>query len=90
MPVGEGRVVDAAGKSIALFNVGGTFYATDNGCPHRGGPLGEGDVDGTVVICPWHGWRWDVTSGANANNPAIKVPCFSVTLEQDEIFVDLP
>jgi len=90
VPVGEGRVVDAAGRTLALFNVGGTYHAVDNACAHRGGPLGEGDLDGTVVICPWHGWRWDVTSGANANNPAIKVPCFPVTVERGEIFVDLP
>ncbi len=50
VPTGEGRVVDAAGKSIALFNVEGAFYATDNLCPHRGGPLGDGDLEGTVVL----------------------------------------
>ena len=75
---------------LALFNVDGAFYAVDNGCPHRGGPLGDGDLDGTFVACPWHGWRWDVKSGANANNPAVRVPCFPVTVEQGEIFVDLP
>ena len=90
IPVGEGRVVDAAGKTLALFNVGGTYYAIDNGCPHRGGPLGEGDVDGALVACPWHGWRWDVTSGANANNPAVRVACFPVTVDGDRILVDLP
>ena len=90
VPVGEGRVVDAAGKTIALFNVGGTYYALDNGCPHRGGPLGDGDLDGAIAICPWHGWRWDVRTGANANNPAITVPCFPVMVEQGEIFVELP
>jgi nitrite reductase/ring-hydroxylating ferredoxin subunit len=90
VPAGEGRVVDAGGKALALFNVDGTFYAVDNECAHRGGPLGEGDLDGRVVICPWHGWRWDVTTGANANNPAVKMPCFPVTVEQEEIFVELP
>lgn len=90
VPVGQGRVIDADGKSIAIFNVAGTYYATDNSCTHRGGPLGDGDLDGTLVICPWHGWRWDVTSGANANNPAVKVPCFAVTVTGDEVFVDLP
>ena len=86
----SGRVVDAGGRTLAVFNVGGTYYAMDNSCVHRGGPLGEGDLDGTVVSCPWHGWRWDVTTGANANNPAIRVPCFPVTVEHDEIFVELP
>jgi nitrite reductase (NADH) small subunit len=90
VPPGQGRVVDADGKNIALFNVNGTYYATDNNCPHRGGPLAEGDVDGAVAICPWHGWRWDVTTGANVNNPAVKVACFLVTVEADGIFVELP
>ena len=90
VPVGEGRVVDAGGKTLALFNVGGTYHVIDNTCSHRGGPLGEGDLDGTIVACPWHGWRWDVTTGANANNPAVKVTCFPVTVEQGEIFVELP
>ena len=90
IPVGEGRVVDAGGKTLALFNVDGTYHAIDNTCSHRGGPLGEGDLDGAVVACPWHGWRWDVTTGANANNPAVKVACFPVTVEGGEIFVELP
>ena len=90
IPVGEGRVVDAGGTTIALFNIDGTYHAIDNTCSHRGGPLGEGDLDGAIVACPWHGWRWDVTTGANANNPAVKIACFPVTVERDEIFVELP
>ncbi len=89
VPVGEGRVIDVAGKTVALFNINGTYFAIDNTCAHRGGPLGEGELHGTIVNCPWHGWRWDVTTGANANNPAIKVPCLRVAVEQGEIFVEL-
>lgn len=87
---GEGRVVEVPGASLALFNVAGTYYAIDNSCPHRGGPLGEGDLDGPVVTCPWHAWRWDVTTGANANNPAVRTSCFPVTVAAGEIFVELP
>ena len=90
VPPGQGRVVDVEGKSIALFNVSGRYYATDNSCPHRGGPLGDGDLDGTIAVCPWHGWRWDVTTGANVNNPAVTVSCFPVTVEPDGIFIELP
>ena len=86
---GQGKVVDVAGRSIAVFNVGGRFYAIDNLCPHRGGPLGEGDVQGAIVVCPWHGWRWDDTTGANANNPAVRVSCYPVTVEQGTVFVTL-
>ena len=90
VPAGEGRVIEADGRTLAVFNVDGTLYALDNACPHRGGPLGDGDLDGRLVACPWHAWQWDVTSGANANNPAVRVPCFPVTVEAGEIFVDLP
>ena len=89
VPAGEGRVVDVAGRTLAVFNVGGRYYAIDNVCPHRGGPLGEGDVDGTAVACPWHAWRFDVTTGANVNNPAVKVACYAVSEDADGIFVRL-
>lgn len=90
VPAGTGRVVEVPGKDVALFNVDGRFYAIDNQCPHRGGPLGEGDLEGTIVVCPWHAWRWDVTAGTNANNPAVRVACFSVVVEGDEVFVQAP
>jgi nitrite reductase (NADH) small subunit len=90
VPVGEGRVVEAAGRTLALFNVDGAFYALDNTCAHRGGPLGEGDLEGTVVVCPWHAWRWNVKTGANVNNPAVKMPCFQASVDGGRVFVDLP
>jgi nitrite reductase (NADH) small subunit len=89
IPAGELLVVEAAGKPIALANVDGTIHALSNACLHRGGPLGEGDLDGTTVICPWHGWRWDVRTGANANNPAIAVACFPVTVDGGAVYVDV-
>ena len=87
---GEGRVVEADGRTLALFNVDGAFYALDNDCSHRGGPLGEGDLDGKVVVCPWHAWRWDVTTGSNANNPALKMACYPVSVDGGRVFVELP
>jgi nitrite reductase (NADH) small subunit len=63
VPPGTGKVVHAGGTAIALFNVGGTFYALDNACTHRGGPLGEGRLNGAVVTCPWHGNQFDATTG---------------------------
>ena len=89
VPTGQGRVVEAEGKDLALFNVDGAFYAIDNACIHRGGPLGEGDLEGRIVLCPWHAWRWDVTTGANANNPAVKMACYPVVVEDGDVFVEL-
>jgi len=87
---GSGRSLDINGKAIGIFNVDGTFYAINDVCGHRGGPLGEGEMDGTTVICPWHGWRWDVTTGANANNPAVKIACFPTRVENGDVYVELP
>jgi nitrite reductase/ring-hydroxylating ferredoxin subunit len=87
LPIGEGRVIEAEGRTLALFNVDGTFYAIDNTCPHRGGPLGEGDLQGRYAICPWHAWRWDVTTGSNANNPAVRIACYPVAVEGGAVFV---
>jgi nitrite reductase (NADH) small subunit/3-phenylpropionate/trans-cinnamate dioxygenase ferredoxin subunit len=84
---GTGRVVDVGGAALALFNVGGQYFAVDNACPHRGGPLGDGDLQGPVVRCPWHGWAWDVTSGASVNNPAVRIGCYPVTVRDGALFV---
>ena len=87
---GEGRVVEVEGRELALFNVDGVYHCIENACPHRGGPLGEGDLEGRVVSCPWHAWRWDVTTGANTNNPAVRGAAYPVTVEDGAVFVELP
>ncbi|MFN7973148.1 MAG: Rieske (2Fe-2S) protein [Acidobacteriota bacterium] len=84
---GCGKVVDVGGKPVALFNDEGTFHAIHNTCVHRGGPLGDGDLAGNIVTCPWHGWEYDVTTGACQTNPQAKVASYEVKLEGDEILV---
>lgn len=64
------KVVELGGKSLALFQVGGEFYAIDNTCTHDGGPLGEGELEGHEVTCPWHGAIFDITTGAAVGPPA--------------------
>jgi nitrite reductase (NADH) small subunit/3-phenylpropionate/trans-cinnamate dioxygenase ferredoxin subunit len=87
---GQGKTVEQGGVEIALFNVGGTFRAIGNVCRHRGGPLGEGELDGTTVTCPWHGWQYDVTTGATLRNAEVAVPTYHVEVRGDEVFVELP
>ena len=87
LPAGSGRTVDVKGKPVALFNVDGNFHAIDNTCLHRGGPLAEGELNGGVVTCPWHGWQYEVTSGECRTNPAAKLRTFEVKVEAGEIFV---
>ena len=78
VPPGSGKVVDVRGRPLALFNVDGHFYAMDNTCLHRGGPVGEGDLEGTVVTCPWHGFQYDVTTGRNVFDPEVGLETFPV------------
>ncbi len=89
IPAGTGKVVEAGGKTIAVFNCNGTFYAIDNTCKHRGGPLGEGSLAATTVTCPWHGWEYDVTSGACTMDASIKVQTFNVKVEGEDILVSV-
>ncbi len=88
VPDGSGKVVEAGGKKIALFNAGGTFYAIGAECKHRGGPLADGEVVGTNVTCPWHGWEYDITTGQSIDDPNVKVGCFAVRVDGDDILVE--
>jgi nitrite reductase/ring-hydroxylating ferredoxin subunit len=88
---GTARQVAVNGRTLGLFNVGGTIYAIDNTCPHRGGPLSEGECAGTEVTCPWHGARFDLTTGAVLSPPARNgVTAYKVQLLGNEIQVDIP
>ncbi|HAM41341.1 MAG TPA: non-heme iron oxygenase ferredoxin subunit [Candidatus Omnitrophica bacterium] len=89
IPAGTGKVIEAGGRTLAVFNVDGTFYAIDNTCKHRGGPLGEGSLSGTTVTCPWHGWEYDVANGTCAFDPSVSVQAFPITVEGDEILVSV-
>jgi nitrite reductase (NADH) small subunit len=87
IPAGSGKTVNVNGTAVALFNVEGTFYAIDDTCLHRGGPLGEGELDGKIAVCPWHGWRWDVTTGVNQLNPDVTVKKYDVKVEGEDVLV---
>jgi nitrite reductase/ring-hydroxylating ferredoxin subunit len=87
---GTGKVVEAEGHSIALFNVAGTLYAIDNTCTHVGGPLGEGELTAEVVTCPWHGARFNVKTGEVLGPPAHKgVRSFPVQVQGSDVVVEL-
>lgn len=89
IPVGQGRTIEVNGKHIAVFNVEGTFHAIDNTCKHRGGPLGEGELEGTTVACPWHGWTYNVTSGECFDDPSCTLDRFAVKIEGDALMVEV-
>jgi nitrite reductase/ring-hydroxylating ferredoxin subunit len=84
---GSAKAVEVKGKAIALFNVQGTIYAADNTCLHQGGPLGEGELMGEVVICPWHQWEYDVRTGEMVGNSSVKLATYPVRIEGTDIKV---
>lgn len=91
IPVGQHKVVQMNGTPVAIINCNGTFHAIRNICPHRGGPVGEGKLDGNVITCPWHGYSFDLTTGVNTNvNPSVHVDRFEVQVEGDDIKVAKP
>ena len=83
--------VEAGGQNIALFSVNGTCHAIGDTCTHRGGPLSEGTLEGTIVTCPWHRGKFDVTTGKAIAPPArIDVASYRITVEGEDINVEIP
>jgi nitrite reductase/ring-hydroxylating ferredoxin subunit len=81
--------VNVGGTVVAVANVAGTLHAISNTCLHRGGPLGQGALDGTTVTCPWHAWQFDVITGKVGQNPTVGVACYPVEVKGDDFYVDL-
>lgn len=88
VPPGTIKDVQLQGVEVALANVDGKFYAISNSCLHRGGPLGQGVLEGPVVTCPWHGWQFDVSTGKVAQNGSVGVPCYAIEVRGDEVYID--
>jgi nitrite reductase/ring-hydroxylating ferredoxin subunit len=84
---GTAMTVVVNGIDIALYNVGGKIYATDNTCVHQGGPLGEGILEGEVISCPWHMWEYNVCTGEKLGNNSIKLSTYPVEVEGTDIKV---
>lgn len=85
----DGRIIEVivGGTAIAVAKVGGSHYAISNECPHAQGPLGEGSMDGSVVTCPYHGWKFDVRDGSCLTVPTSKVKTYEVRLVGDAVCV---
>ena len=87
---GEAKCVEVAGKKIALFNLEGSFYAIDDTCTHRGGPLSEGEVSGEEVTCPWHGAIYNIKTGAVLGPPAARgVASYPVRVQGSDVEVEV-
>ena len=88
----KGRCVELPGHSLALFRLGDQVFALDNACPHRGGPLCEGDVDSTlgVVYCPLHAWGFDLRTGEGTNIKRTRTDTFPARVVEGRVLVTLP
>lgn len=84
---GTGKTVVVNDREIALFNVDGRFYAIDNTCPHQGGPLSEGWIEGDQVTCPWHAWTFKMADGKMTLGDYACVDPFDVRIEGDVVSV---
>lgn len=91
IPPGEGMTVHAGDRDVAVFNVGGEFYALDDECSHEGGPLGQGMVFGGTVSCPWHFAEFDIRTGESLDDIApCAVETYPVEVRDGEILAELP
>lgn len=86
----EGKLVHAGTKKLALFLVEGQYYCIQNFCPHAGGFLALGPVEGFIVRCPRHAWGFDMRSGACKTNPRYEANCYPVKTQDGEIWIGLP
>ena len=87
---GEGKTVVVGNKLIAIFLDRGQYYAIDDMCPHMGSSLSGGYVEGGIVTCPWHAWRFRLNDGAWADSPRVKIGCYAVQVVGDEVQVQVP
>ena len=89
VPPGTSTTVTAGDRQLALFNVGGTVYATDDKCLHAAGSLGFGKLEGKVVTCRVHGWKYDVTTGQMPLAPGMGVGCYPTKIVDGKVHVSI-
>ena len=90
IPEGQGQAFAVNGRMVAVFNEGGKFLAIDDFCPHMGASLAGGYLEGGIVTCPWHAWRFCIHDGKWCDNPKIKIDAFEVRVAGGEIQVNVP
>jgi nitrite reductase (NADH) small subunit len=89
IPPGAVKEVEAGDATYVVCNVDGTLHCMSGICPHAGGPLGQGILDGNTLMCPWHGWEFDCRSGRSLSDD-LEVENFPVTVENGNIFIEVP
>lgn len=90
LPSGSSAEVVAEGRIFAVYNVDGRIHVLDGICPHAGGPLGKGHLQGSIVTCPWHGWQFDVSSGQHCLNARICQTHYDTSILDGWITAEVP
>jgi len=91
IPVGQGALIDVGGVTLALFNAGGgRFHATSPLCPHEDGPLAEGWIEGDAIVCPWHGFDFELATGRCRVDESLAITVYPARVTGRDIEVDLP
>lgn len=91
VPVGYGMLIERDGQTLAVFNAGGgRFHVTSPTCPHEGGPLAEGWLEGDAVVCPWHGFDFDFRTGRCLVDSELAISVYPVRVTGTAVEVDLP
>jgi nitrite reductase (NADH) small subunit len=88
-PENQAKEFPCGDKVICVANVNGTIIAMENVCLHRGGPLGQGTIEGGKVVCPWHGWQWDPQTGAAAHNPSARLAVYPNQIENGNVMIEI-
>ncbi|HEX8924232.1 MAG TPA: Rieske (2Fe-2S) protein [Terriglobales bacterium] len=89
-PPGEAREFQLEGETICVANENGRFSAMDNVCAHRGGPLGQGLVEDGKIVCPWHGWQFDLKTGKSEQSASLGVDVYGLKIEGEDVLVKVP
>lgn len=89
VPEGEGRCVETQDRVLAVFQCEGEFYVTDNACPHAGGNLAGGYIEGQILFCPWHHWPFNIKTGRCPQSESVWVQTYPVSVENGRVRADL-
>lgn len=86
---GQARLAHVDGQRVAIFRVGGRYYALEASCPHEGGPLVDGVIEGARVICPWHGYDFDLRTGACGLDPDLQALTYPVKVQDGDLLLEM-
>ena len=90
VPPGKFTEVGVGDAQYVVCNVGGDLYCVTGTCPHAGGPLAQGDFNGCLLVCPWHGWEFDCRTGLNDADDCMRLETYPVKIEDGQILIDVP